>query len=335
MSTFPRYEAPRIKLVPFDEIQLDSKPRYLVHGLIPRVGLTVIYGPPKSGKSYWTLDLLMHVALGWNYRRRRVQQGPVIYAAFEGQFGFRARCEAFRQRRLSEQAGNVPLYLVPVQLDLVKDASDFVHAIRDALREVSPAAIVLDTLNRSLRGSESSDQDMSAYVRAADRIREEFECAVLVVHHSGVDASRPRGHTSLTGAADAQLAVKRDGAGNVIVTVEWMKDGPEGETIVSVLESFEVGQDAEGEVITSCIVKPADAVPSAHARGPRLTANQQSMLNILDNAGRNGLTTEEWNEKARENGIGISRRATLMDLRKALKDKNLVHVYSDRWHLTR
>jgi hypothetical protein len=59
------------------------------------------------------------------------------------------------------------------------------------------------------------------------------------------------------------------------------------------------------------------------------------MLNILDDAGPNGLTTEEWNEKARENGIGISRRATLMDLRKALKDNKLVHVYADRWYLTK
>jgi hypothetical protein len=41
--------------------------------------------------------------------------------------------------------------------------------------------------------------------------------------HCGVDASRPRGHSSLTGAVDAQLAVKRDTAGNVIVEVEWMK----------------------------------------------------------------------------------------------------------------
>src|ERR671910_3644702 len=86
-------------------------------------------------------------------------------------------------------------------------------------------AVGLDTLNRSLTGSESSDEDMSSYVNAADAIREAFTCFVGIVHHCGIDSSRPRGHTSLTGAVDAQIAVKRDASDRVIVTVEHMKDG--------------------------------------------------------------------------------------------------------------
>src|SRR5271166_5616947 len=68
----------RIHLVPFEQIVLGRQRRYLVKGLIPRVGLTVVWGPPKCGKSFWTFDLAMHVALGWEYRGRRVQQGPVV-----------------------------------------------------------------------------------------------------------------------------------------------------------------------------------------------------------------------------------------------------------------
>ncbi len=47
---------------------------------------------------------------------------------------------------------------------------------------------------------------------------------VDAVHHSGHDPTRPRGHTSLTAAADAQVAIKRDGA--IFAKVEWMKGGP-------------------------------------------------------------------------------------------------------------
>jgi hypothetical protein len=65
---------------------------------------------------------------------------------------------------------------------------------------------------------------------------------VTIVHPCGVEGTRPRGHTSLTGAVDAQLAVKRDAANNVVVTVEWMRNGPEGEPIVSRLDPFEVGR---------------------------------------------------------------------------------------------
>src|ERR1700730_9837190 len=77
-----------ITIIPFDEIRLNPNDRpYVVKGLIPREGITVVWGPPKSGKSFKVFDLCMHVALGWEYRGRRVQQGAVVYCSFEGQAG--------------------------------------------------------------------------------------------------------------------------------------------------------------------------------------------------------------------------------------------------------
>jgi hypothetical protein len=71
-----------------------------------------------------------------------------------------------------------------------------------------------------------SDSIMAAYIKAADAIREAFDCALVIIHHCGVDGTRPRGHTSLTGAADAQIAVSRDEATDHVVSkVDWMKDG--------------------------------------------------------------------------------------------------------------
>ena len=269
-----------IKLVPFDQIELGTERTYLVKNLIPRTGLAVVWGPPKSGKSFWTFDLAMHVALGWDYRGRRVNQGPVVYCAFEGQNGIKARVEAFRQRHLQEDAEAVPFYLQPIILDLVQDSPELIAAIAGSFGGVAPVAVVLDTLNRSMRGSESSDEDMTAYVRAADAIREAFDCAVIIVHHCGVNDSRPRGHTSLTGAADAQISVKRDSDGSIIATVEWMKDGSgEGETLASRLDIVDVGQDVDGDTISSCVIVPTDAI--ATAKGKRVTGAARIALNLL------------------------------------------------------
>ena len=85
----------------------------------------------------------------------------------------------------------MPFYLEPVTIDLVKDAPELIHAIRRSLGDVKPVVIVLDTLNRSLRGSELVTMDMTAYVRAADSLREAFDCAVIIVHHCGLDGTRP------------------------------------------------------------------------------------------------------------------------------------------------
>ena len=281
-----REKPSRIKLLPFDTIALNTCRPYLVKRLIPRNGLTVIWGPPKSGKSFWTFDLAMHVALGWDYRGKRVQQGPVVYCAFEGQSGIKPRVEAFRQHHLAENAEAVPFYLQPYVLDLVKDCDELVAAIGATLSETKPAAVVLDTLNRSLRGSENSDEDMSDYIRAADTIREAFDCAVIIVHHCGVKEHRPRGHTSLTGAVDAQLEVKRDAEGNIIVTVEWMKDGEgEGDTLASRLEQVEVGNDEDGELITSCVVLLSEAragVNQRRATGAAKLALDQLVRAVAD-----------------------------------------------------
>ena len=153
----------------------------------------------------------------------------------------------------------MPFYLMPTRADLIRDHLALISDIRSQLAaDQLPVAVTLDTLNRSLAGSESSDEDMSAYIQAADAIREAFNCAVVIVHHCGIDGSRPRGHTSLTGAVEAQCAIKRDAASQVILTVEHMKDGPEDDVIASTLESVEVGTDDYGDPITSCVVVPAD-----------------------------------------------------------------------------
>src|SRR5471032_821232 len=182
----------RFRLVAFDNITLDTSPAYLVRGIIPREGLVVIWGPPKCGKSFWTFDLVMHAALGWEYRGRRVHRGTIVYIACEGERGLGARTEAFRRQRLSE-GGVFPLFhLLSSRLDLVADHRELVDDIRAQLGTHSPAAVVIDTLNRSIAGSESSDQDMGDYVKAADAIREALKCAVLIIHHCGLDDNRPR-----------------------------------------------------------------------------------------------------------------------------------------------
>jgi len=272
---------PRFKLRRFDELKIGTERTYLVKGLIPRTGLVVAWGPPKCGKSFWTFDLAMHIALGREYRGRRVQRGPVVYCAFEGASGYSARAEAFRQRYLAEDHEAPDFYLLDAQIDLAADSPAIIGDIRAQVRERAPACVVLDTLNRSLAGSESNDKDMAFYIRAADAIYKAFGCAVIVVHHCGVNDSRPRGHTSLTGAADAQLAVRRDAAGNIIVTVEWMKDGAEGDVIASRLERMDIGIDQDGDVQSSCVIVPVEGELPRAVPQRRLSDRQRLAIEAL------------------------------------------------------
>jgi RecA-family ATPase len=213
----------RFPLTAFDKIGFEQRSEYLIKGLFPNAGLTVVWGPPKCGKTFWVLDALMHVAQGSAYRSHRVIRGLVVYCALEGVSGFRNRVEAFRQYRLGK-SDQPSFSLMSGSLRLVSDQRAFIHSICDQIGEEKPAAICIDTLNRSLEGSESSDEDMANYIRAADALREAFDCLVVIIHHCGHNGERPRGHSSLIGAVDVQIAV-RNTAGTIVAKVELAKDG--------------------------------------------------------------------------------------------------------------
>ncbi len=245
----------RFTLTRFSDIKpLDGDEDYCVKGLMPREGLAVVYGPPKCGKSFWTFDLLMHVALGWDYRGHRVRGGLVVYVCLEGARGFRKRKQAFVRAKLN--GGDDPsFFLVTNPLSLAADRKTLIDDIRRQIGDDVPAVVCIDTLNRSLAGSESSDEDMSAYVKAADAIRDAFGCLVVVIHHCPHDALRPRGHSSLIGATDVQIAVRRDPEDNVVAELELAKDMEAGLIFVSRLEKVEIGRDRDGDPVASCVVR--------------------------------------------------------------------------------
>jgi hypothetical protein len=275
----------RFKLVAFNDIELTTDCRYLIRDIIPSEGLTVVWGPPKCGKSFWLYDALLHVACGWEYRGRAVASGAVVYVACEGDRGFQARSAAYRQNRLDTFEGPVPFYLVTTRLTLRDDHPELIAAIKAQLGSVVPVAIAIDTLNKSLGGSENNDEDMGAYVQAAEAVRESFHCAVVVVHHCGIDGTRPRGHTSLAGAADAQIAVKRDAEGTILTTVEFLKDGEQGAELASRLEPVTVGQDVTGTDITSCLVSATEPIePSQKKTGAKLPAGAAACWKAVQRA---------------------------------------------------
>jgi hypothetical protein len=259
----------------------------------------------------------MHVALGWKYRDRKVRQGAVVYCALEGGSAFKNRIEAFRQSRLQENASNVPFHLMASPLSLVADHAALIASIQDQCP--NPAVVAIDTLNRSLAGSESSDEDMAAYIKAADAIRDAFNCAVIIVHHCGHEGTRPRGHSSLMGALDAQVAVTRDAADKIIATVELMKDGPQGDCFSSRLKKVELGTDDDGDTISSCVVEAAEGFAARAAKAVQLPAGATKALRalheILDDAGiiapadahtphgQKVVTIEAWKEHSFKRGL--------------------------------
>ena len=108
-----------------------GSPGGVAKGVLDECGMSVLYGESGAGKTFFTLDLALHIALGWEWRGHRVRQGGVIYIAAEGQNGIRKRIEAFRQQRGLKDAPPHRSRLIPTGVDLAEPGCRYRSADRE------------------------------------------------------------------------------------------------------------------------------------------------------------------------------------------------------------
>lgn len=221
--------------VAIDDVVVTSEPAWLIDGLLPARGLACIVGPPKSGKSFLTTDMLCSVARGAPYAGRDTLQGPVIYLTGEGVSGFKRRLVAMRQH-LGIEGQGVPFFMIDNVPDLGSEVTDLQQLLSELDAFIGqacpegPRAIVLDTLARCMgEADENSARDMGRFVNRCAAIERHFGCVVVVVHHVGKDPTRGgRGSNALNGAADVTFMVDKAETYST-VRIEEMKDGREGQ----------------------------------------------------------------------------------------------------------
>ena len=242
-----------------EEIEPHLNSLWLIKKTLPQQGLALIYGHPGSGKSFLAIDLAMHVALGWDWNGLRTRRGVVVYVGAEGQKGLRNRIVAFKRHH--GISGPIPLALIPTPIDLYNSAADraaLSNAVRAAATRYgdAPALIVVDTLSKTLGAGKENTDDLAVYVANCGALAAEFECCVLPVHHRPKDAesTEPRGHGSLKGGVDTVVLVEAGKTKRARITKQ--KDDEERELLMFNLQPIELGNDDDGDPVTSCVIVP-------------------------------------------------------------------------------
>jgi hypothetical protein len=340
----------RLEPIWFEDIKPPTKSASLVKGVLDDCGMSVLYGESGGGKTFFTLDLALHVALGWEWRGHRVKQGGVIYIAAEGQNGIRKRIEAFRRHHGLKDAAP-PFAMIPTCVDLLDPAADtepLIGKVKEAALRFAIKLVVVDTLARAIAGgNENASEAMGAFIRNIDRIREETAAHVLIIHHCGKDVARgARGHSSLRAAIDTEIELTSDGdAGIKMACIKKQKDGEEGAEFAFRLESLTIGEDEDGDPIKSCVVQHEATEAITRVTGKRskpLAPAHEAALEILKNAlcdkGRRVthnavpksvtvITIDEWGEYARRGGVieeGNAGRQAWHRIRVALRGQHRI-----------
>lgn len=259
----PKFPAHRFRLLSSSDVHALPPMPWCMRGVLPAEGLGAFYGPSGSGKSFLAFDAAAAIAEGVSWFGYRVKPVPVVYCGLEGEAGYRPRVAAWERAKGRKLPDGLRLVLQPFRLTEPRDVADMAAAVR----AVGPGAVViLDTLNRAAPGAdENASADMGHIIESAKDLQRLTGGLVLAVHHSGKDATRGlRGHSSLFAALDAAVEVTREG-GRREWRVAKAKDGQDGAVHPFRLDVVDLGQDDEGEPVTSCVVS-ADQTPRDAAR---------------------------------------------------------------------
>lgn len=157
------------------------------------------FGAPGSAKSFLLLDIACTVA----------QLYRVIYVAAEAIEDYEARVNAWATHH-GRSVENLYFWREPLQLGNPASVQQFIAAAS----ALQPAVVVLDPLADCMTGlDENVAGDMGVAIAALNEIRRTTHAAMAIVHHTGWNDERERGHSLLRGAC------------RIVVKVEMRDDG--------------------------------------------------------------------------------------------------------------
>lgn len=286
-------QSSRFPLLFADEIEAVTESTDFIEDLLRDNEFSVVYGESNCGKTFFMLDLAMHVALGKKWRGKQVEQGGVIYAALEGGHGTKNRIVAFKKHY--NITGKIPLAVIPSNLNFLDtdgDLTELANAIKQAQGRLGRVRlIVIDTLARAISGGdENSSMDMGQLVINADILRSMTGAHIAFIHHSGKDTAKgARGHSSLRAAVDTEIEISRpDTESPSSIKVVKQREMEMIDDMAFSLSRIELGTNQRGKAVTSCVVIPADVIEQS--RDVRLTAMQQfiydALIEALDSRGQ-------------------------------------------------
>lgn len=200
------------------------EPKWAVPNLIP-MGLTVLAGPPKVGKSWLTLGLAVAITTGGKaLDYQAVVRGPVLYLALEDS-------EIRLQNRLEDLLGqsDAPdnLHLWP---SIERGQAGLVEINDWLIEHPSARMVIVDVLQRFRGDSGSRSDDRYAADYAAltglKAVADAHQVAVVVVHHTrkssdGDFLQEVSGTNGIAGSADTVIVLRRDrtvAAGKLAIT---------------------------------------------------------------------------------------------------------------------
>jgi hypothetical protein len=258
----------------------------------------------------------MSVATNTPFQGLEVQPGRAVYIAAEGTSGLAKRAAAWEFDKGIEAGEKLIVLDTPLQIADSSTRAAFIEAVAD----LSPALIVLDTLARCAVGlDENNTRDMSVFADALGDLARSTGAHVLTVHHNN-KMGEFRGSSALPAAVDTHLSLERLDTDLIKLTIEKQKDDEECAPMRLQARPAPV-PGGRGEVHSLVFYKLNDTSTKDDANDKDRTA--LAALEAI--VGEAGATSSAWKEAAEPRGI---KGGSFYESQKRLLDLGLVCVVS-------
>jgi hypothetical protein len=191
-----------------DELLADSTlptdVEWLVEGLIPRGGMTVVYGIGKGGKTTLLSHLAAAIVSGREFLDRSVREGPVLWLDLEQHVTL--------TRRKLDEAGAAGC---SNPLHVYNGPAPRTDEVARELAKRGAVAVVIDSLSKYLCLKDENDAaEVTARLGPLLDLAHGANAAVIAIHHDrksdGALGRNMRGSSAFLAAVDVAIGVKRE-----------------------------------------------------------------------------------------------------------------------------
>ena len=263
---------PKRKYKKASEVSWKKSSQPLFKGLIDEGTVVAIYGQSNVGKSFLTMDIAGHLAMGRNWDKFKLKGGKasVLSVAAEAGATYGKRTDALKRRfglPSDVDFNTFPFAIYDEHINLLETNKNSVcEGIEELVNQAKfveedsgyPCKmIIIDTLSSVFGGgNENSPDDMGKIMNHLLILAKRTGATIVIVHHSGKDQSAGlRGHSKLIAGIDTALELKLSviaGRKKRELCPRKQRDNDTELVVEFNLNVVELGVDEDGDKVESC-----------------------------------------------------------------------------------
>ena len=270
-------------VMPEDAV-IPTQSNYIVKGWLSEDTTSIVFGASNVGKSFFCLDMAYHIGANQDWMGCKVRGGSVLYLQTEGGTAFNTRLVALRNKY--PEFKNVKLAVRALPINLFNDEGD-IAKIKLLIKEIGKKhgdvkVLCVDTIARATQGQleENSNSEFSKFLANLDLIRAETGVHIMLVGHTGKDLSKGlRGSYSAVAAAETLIEITLDSGSNIRTAVTTkQRDMELGKSIDFVLTREALGEDEDGDEITTCTIRQPTEEEIKENNKPKISGKNQLLF---------------------------------------------------------